>query len=138
VRKTVHGPSPSCVLVKGLEAALDEVFEEGVFWRHRVAVREAVRALGLGVKAKREEIAAPACTKVVWPEGLDVGKLLQEKYGVAIGGDRIGTMGFVARPQYVLPTIYALEQALKEMGVDVPVGAGVEAATRAFAEEGAL
>jgi len=146
-RKTVHGPSPSYVLVKGLKAALDEVFEEGperVFWRHRVAaraVREAVRALGLGVKAKREEIAAPACTKVVWPEGLDVGKLgklLQEKYGVAIGGDRIGTMGFVARPQYVLPTIYALEQALREMGVDVPVGAGVEAATRVFAEEGAL
>ncbi|HID11852.1 MAG TPA: alanine--glyoxylate aminotransferase family protein [Candidatus Latescibacteria bacterium] len=146
-RKAAHGPSPSYVLIKGLKAALDEVFDEGperVFWRHKVAskaVREAVRALGLGVKAKREEIAAPSCTKVVWPKGLDVGKLgklMQEKYGVAIGGDRIGTMGFVARPQYVLPTIYALEQTLKEMGVNVPAGAGVAAATRVFAEEGAL
>ena len=43
-------------------------------------------------------------------------------------------MGFVAKPQYILPTIHALELALNEMGVEVPIGAGVAAANKVFAD----
>ncbi|MCC6443291.1 MAG: alanine--glyoxylate aminotransferase family protein [Armatimonadetes bacterium] len=142
--KAAHGPSPSYVMMKALKASLDEIFEEGlenVFRRHRTAskaVRAAVTALGLGLKMKSEAVSAPVCTKIVWPEGLDVGKLalwMQETYGVAIGGDRIGNMGFVASPQYVLPTIHALEMGLREFGIPIRPGSGVEAACKVFAEE---
>jgi len=142
--KAAHGPSPSYVLVKALKASLEEIFDEGlenVFRRHRIAskaVRAAVTALGLGLRMKSEAVSAPVCTKIVWPEGLDVGKLarwMQENYGVALGGDRIGNMGFVANPQYILPTIHALEMGLKAFGVDIPLGAGVEAARKVFAGE---
>ena len=135
----------SYVLTKALHASLTANFEEGlenVYRRHRVAskaVREAARALGLGVKAVRDEIASPSCTKILWPEDIDMNAMkmtLYEKYGVSIGGDRIGTMGFLARPQYVLPTISAIERTLVDLGYEVPVGAGVAAATRVFAEDG--
>lgn len=140
--KAAHGPSPSYVLIKGLKAALDEIFEEGpenVYRRHQLAskaVREAVRALGLGVNSVRDEVAAPVCTRILWPEEFEVGKLgklMQSKYGVALGGHRIGNMGFVAKPQYILPTIHALELALNELGLEVPIGQGVAAANRVFA-----
>ena len=141
--KAAHGPSPSYVLVKALKASLEEIFDEGlelVFRRHRTAsraVREAVRALGLGLEVKNEAAAAPVCTKIVWPEGLDRGKLgqwMQENYGVALGGDRIGNMGFVASSHYMLPVIHALEMGLRAFGIQVPLGKGVEAARRIFAE----
>ncbi len=143
--KAAHGPSPSWVLVKALRASLEAIFEEGpenVYRRHRVAgraVRDALRAMGLGVMARKEEDAAPQATRIVFPRDLTpeeqqrITKLMWEKHSVAIGGQRIGTMGFVASPKYVLPTIHALEQVLSELGFDVKVGAGVAAASAAFA-----
>lgn len=141
--RVAHGPSPSYVLVKGLRASLRAIFDEGpenVFRRHRLAakaVREALRAMGLRIMAVDETVAAPVCTKIVWPEGFDNAKLLKillEEHGVVLGGDRIGTMGFVARPEYVLTTISALERSLLAMGQDVPLGAGISAANRVFAQ----
>ena len=46
---------------------------------------------------------------------------------------RIGTMGMTASPQYVLPTLSALEMTLRDLGHTLEPGVGVAAAQRAFA-----
>src|SRR5207248_16938 len=47
---------------------------------------------------------------------------------------RIGTMGITASPHYVLPTLSALELALRDLGYKSQPGVGVAAAQAAFAE----
>jgi aspartate aminotransferase-like enzyme len=143
--KAVHGPSPSYVLVAGLAASLEALFEEGPehsFRRHELAgraVRSAARALGLGVRA-REQDAAPMSTAIIYPQGLgwaDLARTMLEKHGIAMAaGYRIGTMGMAADPRWVLPTIAALEATLRSLGYDVPVGAGVAAARTVYGQAG--
>ncbi|HBG74000.1 MAG: hypothetical protein A2X25_02335 [Chloroflexi bacterium GWB2_49_20] len=141
--KCVHGPSPSYSLVYGLKASLEAILFEGlenVYHRHSSAskaIRVALRALGLGVKAD-EEVAAPMATTIVFPKPVDwtkfASKMLMD-YGIAIAGDfRIGNMGFVADPRYVIPTIAALESTLLDFGFPVELGAGVKAAHCVFEE----
>jgi aspartate aminotransferase-like enzyme len=144
-QKAIHGPSPSYALVAALNAALEAIVDEGedrVFARHELAaraVREAIRAMGLKVKAD-ESVAAPICTCIEFPREVDWTELastMLEEHGIALAaGFRIGNMGFVADPRYVLPTISALESTLSRLGYDVPPGAGLEAARRVFAEAG--
>jgi aspartate aminotransferase-like enzyme len=142
-QKAIHGPSPSYVLVAALKAALEAILDEGedaVFTRHELAaraVREAIRAMGLKVKAD-EAVAAPICTCIEFTEEADWTELastMLEEHGIALAaGFRIGNMGFVADPKYIMPTISALELTLRRLGYDVPPGAGLEAARRVFAE----
>ena len=141
--KAIHGPSPSYTLVRGIKGSLEAILEEGlenVYKRHQVAskaVREAIRALGLKVKAD-EAVAAPMCTTIVFPEDVEwtpLASTMLEKHGIALAaGFRIGNMGFVADPKYIIPTIAALEQTLASLGHQVELGAGVRAAERVFAE----
>ena len=67
---------------------------------------------------------------------------MRDRYGILIGTGldkirtttlRIGTMGITASPQYVLPTLSALELALRDLGHKAEPGAGVAAAQAAFA-----
>jgi aspartate aminotransferase-like enzyme len=67
---------------------------------------------------------------------------MREQYGILIGTGldkirtttlRIGTMGITASPHYVLPTLSALELALRDLGYKGEPGAGVAAAQRVFA-----
>jgi len=141
-QKAIHGPSPSYVLVEGLKAALEAILEEGeekVFARHELAaraVRAAIRAMGLKVKAD-EAVAAPVCTCIEFPGPVDWTRLastMLEKHGIALAaGFRIGNMGLVADPRCILPTISALELTMRNLGYDVPAGAGLEAAREVFA-----
>lgn len=133
----------SYILTRALHVAAKAVLDEGldaVYRRHRTAgraVRAAIRAIGLRVVAD-ERCASPTCMKIVWPEGLDMEQFraaLLERYGIAIAGERIGTMGYFARPQYVLPTIAAVERCLSDFGHPVEIGAGLQAAGKVFAEE---
>jgi aspartate aminotransferase-like enzyme len=142
--KAIHGPSPSYTLVRGLKASLEAILKEGlenVYHRHRIAakaVREAVRALGLQVKAG-ESVAAPMTTTLVFPRPMDwtaFSQKMLEEHGIAIAaGFRIGNMGLAADPRQVIPTIAALEQTLRSMGWDVELGAGIRAAESVFAED---
>jgi aspartate aminotransferase-like enzyme len=68
---------------------------------------------------------------------------MREQYGILIGTGlaelrastlRIGTMGITSSPLYVLPTLGALELALRDLGHKCEPGAGVAAAQAAFAE----
>jgi len=147
--KVVHGPSPSKTIIRGLHGALVDLMAEGPdnsFQRHQVAgraIRAAVRAMGLEVLAE-ESAAAPNCTVIVLPgdycEVRPICDRLLNRHGIAIGlgsssrdvlgyvGIRVGNMGFVAAPQYVIPLVNALEETLSWAGYDVPTGAGVRAA----------
>ena len=73
----------------------------------------------------------------------DVVTRMRDQYGILIGTGlaeirtttlRIGTMGITASPQYVLPTLGALELALRDLGYKSETGAGVAAAQTAFAD----
>jgi len=137
-------------LTLAMQAATRLILEEGLphrFRRHEVASR-AFRA-GLG--AMRLEIFphpsiasnTVACFKV--PNGIEAGaavKQMRDRYGILIGTGlerfrattlRVGTMGLTASPLYVLPTLSALELALRDLGHKTESGAGVAAAQSTFA-----
>jgi aspartate aminotransferase-like enzyme len=141
-QKAIHGPSPSYVLVAGLRAAVEAILDEGeekVFARHELAaraVREAIRAMGLKVRAE-EAVAAPVCTCIEFPRAVDwteLASIMLQEHGIALAaGFRIGNMGLVADPRCILPTISALELTMRKLGYDVPAGAGLETAREVFA-----
>lgn len=138
--------TPANTLIAALKKSLDLLKKEGleaVWARHaRVAqaTRAAVEAMGLKVYAARP---ASALTAVLMPDGVDAEaarSLLKKKYGVAVAGGqdqlkgrilRIGHLGY-ADTLDLLGAIVALEMVLAEMGVPVPLGAGVAAAQKAL------
>lgn len=140
-------------LTLAMQAATRLILEEGLvhrFERHRVAA-QAFRA-GLDVMRLTlfpdPSIASNtvACFKV--PNGLEAGavvKQMRDRYGILIGTGlerfrattlRVGTMGLTASPTYILPTLSALELALRDLGYKAEAGAGVAAAQAVFANAG--
>jgi aspartate aminotransferase-like enzyme len=154
--KSVHGPSQSYVLIKGLNAALDEILAEGlenVLQRHQTtakALRAGVRAMGLKVLAS-EENAAPDATCVLLPgDHFDVKYFMRtmwNEYGIATAGGspsidqqeyagfRVGTMGFIAQPESVFALLAAVEQVLPKMGYRIQCGSALPAAQAVFASQ---
>ncbi len=143
--------TPPTALVVGLVEALSMMREEGreaVIARHAAnagATRAAAVALGLTLGAERP---SNALTAIKSPEGVISGtivKAMRERHGMVIanGQDRlkdvsfrIGHMGAYDRAD-ILAVIGALEDALGVAGVTVAPGAGLVAAQRSFAGEGA-
>ena len=137
--------TPSVSEVNALDAALDQYLDEGpeaVWKRHALtaaACRAGIEAMGLSLWAAREDIASPTTTAVTVPDGLDDGAILataRERFGVVFScgrGEtlgkliRIGHMGAVAEPGYAILAVSALGGALRELGRDADVAAGVEA-----------
>ena len=143
--------TPSVSDVHGVEAACDALLEEGIdaaIARHERAARACrtgVRAMGLQLWPRSEEIAAASVTAIAVPEGLSdlqVRGYTRERYGVMLSGGqgagnlvRIGHMGPTARSLYPVVGLMALGRALADLGVPVRIGAGVEAALEALAVE---
>lgn len=144
--------TPSVAEVHGVEAACDQVLEEGLqesFARHDLAARACragVRAMGLRIWPLREEIAAASVTAVALPEGLtdvQVRDYTRERYGVMLSGGqgagnlvRIGHMGPTARSFYPAVGLMALGRALADLGISVRIGDGVDAALEVLAGGG--
>jgi pyridoxamine--pyruvate transaminase len=136
--------TPLVTDVIGLAAACDELLELGLdesFARHSRtarACREGVRALGLDLWARSDEVAAPTLTAVRLPDGvtdLQVRAHARERYGVMLSGGqgagnlvRIGHMGVTARGLHVIVGLAALGQTLTDLGIPVQLGEGLEAA----------
>jgi pyridoxamine--pyruvate transaminase len=138
--------TPSVVDVNGVHAAVCEVLDEGldnVIARHELAAlacREGVRAMGLTLWPKSDEIAASCVTAVATPDGAEVKPLLshvRERYGVMLSGGygelkeklfRLGHMGPASRSLYPIVALSAFGRGLIDQGVDVDVGDGIEAA----------
>jgi len=136
--------TPSVSDVFGLEASLDWVLEQGLdacIAQHSLAAaacRAGIKAMGLKLWAKSEAIMSTCTTAIAVPDGLtdvQVRNHVRQHYGVMISAGqnagnlvRIGHMGVTARSMYPVVGLSALGQSLRDLGVKVDIGAGLEAA----------
>lgn len=138
--------TPSVSEINGLDAVLDQYLEEGaesVWRRHALtarACRAGIKAMGLSLWAKTENIASPTTTAVAIPSGVSDSDILtaaKKLYGVAFSAGRgetlgkllrIGHMGPVAEPLYAVIAVTALGGTLRQLRKKVDLPAGIEAA----------
>ena len=140
--------TPAVSLIYALQEALEMIREEGleaIQARHARlgrAVRAALRAMGLELLVQEERWASPAVTAAFAPAGVAVAELrrvLEERYGVVIAGGqgalkerlfRVGHLGYVDAGM-VLYGLAMIEMALRDLGMDLEIGAAVAAAREA-------
>jgi pyridoxamine--pyruvate transaminase len=143
--------TPSVVEVHGVEAACDELLEEGLeasIARHDRAAwacRAGVKAMGLELWPRAEEISAACVTAIAVPDDLTDAQVrdhCRERYGVMISGGqgagnlvRIGHLGPTARSLYPVVGLAAVGRTLADLGASVDVGAGMESALEALSPE---
>jgi aspartate aminotransferase-like enzyme len=138
-------------LTAAMAAATRLILEEGLparVRRHAVAagaLRAGVAAMGLEMFPD-PAMLSNTVSSIKVPRGIDpaaVVTTMRDRYGILIGTGldkirtstlRIGTMAMTASPHYVLPTLSALELALRDLGYKAEPGAGVAAAQQAFAD----
>jgi len=140
-------------LTGAMRVAARLILDEGLshrFRRHAVAgtaLRRGVAAMGLEMFPDASLLSnTVSCVKT--PKSIDPAAVvtrMRDQYGILIGTGldkmrsstlRIGTMAMTASPHYVLPTLSALELALRDLGHKGEPGAGVAAAQAAFADAG--
>ncbi|MFC5337481.1 pyridoxal-phosphate-dependent aminotransferase family protein [Leucobacter denitrificans] len=142
--------TPSVSDVHGLESVLDQVLEEGLdnaIVRHTnaaSATRAGAQAMGLELWAASESIAANCVTSVRVPgdlEHLDIRAHVRAKYGVMLSSGqgagnlmRLAHMGPSANAMYPIVGLTALGQGLRDLGAQVDLGAGIEAAMSVIAQ----
>jgi len=137
--------TPAVPQVVALRKALELYFSQGrenVYHRHEVvfqALRAAVKAIGLELLIKEEQLASRTVTAIKAPEDLDINQLrstMRENYGVEIAGGqgklsqttfRIGHLGGIFEMD-IIAAVAALEMALLEQNQEVELGSGVKAA----------
>jgi len=144
--------TPAVGLITALDVALGMIEDEGleaVYERHRVlgsAAREAARALGLELFGPEDE-NANVVTAMTLPDDVDgakVPKLMRDAYGVTVAGGQGHLKGKIVRIAHcgyfgafdILISVGALEMALRDLGADVELGAGVAAGQRVFTAAG--
>ena len=138
--------TPSVAEVAGLDAAFDQYLEEGpeaVWRRHALTARvcrTGMKAMGLKLWPNPESIAAPSTTAITIPDGLSSEQIIsasREIFGVTFSAGRmetydklirIGHMGPAAEPIYAISAVAALGAAVRQNGISVDIGAGIEAA----------
>ncbi|HEV2439576.1 MAG TPA: aminotransferase class V-fold PLP-dependent enzyme [bacterium] len=144
--------TPATLTLYGLREALRMLLEEGlpnVLERHRrlaEGVRRAVAAWGLENLCARPEWYSNSLTAVVVPAGADsdavvraAAQRLNLSLGVGLGRVkgkvfRIGHLGALNELE-VLATLAGTELACTMAGIPVPLGSGVTACERFFAEQ---
>jgi pyridoxamine---pyruvate transaminase len=144
--------TPSVSDVNGVSAACDEALEMGIdglvalHVRAASAARAGVHAMGLDLWARNDEICTNCVTAVRTPSGIDTMALLahvRERYGVMLSpgyGEikellvRLGHMGPAARSLNPVVGLAALGRGLADLGAQVEVGAGVEAALEVLSQ----
>jgi len=140
-------------LAAAMQAAVRLILHEGLaqrFRRHAVAaaaLRAGVQAMGLEMFPD-PSLWSNTVSSIRVPKDVDTAAVvarMRDRYGILIGTGldklrtttlRIGTMGMTASPHYVLPTLGALELALRDLGHKCEPGAGVAAAQQTFADQG--
>jgi aspartate aminotransferase-like enzyme len=144
--------TPAVSIFMALDVALRMIDDEGlenVFERHRQlgsASRAAVKALGLEIFGPDDD-RANVVTAFKVPDGVDGGKLpkvLRDTYNITANGGQNQLKGKILRIAHtgyfgafdILTSVAAVEMALRDLGADVEVGAGVAAAQRVFQEAG--
>ncbi len=151
-RKPPQTPwTPAISIIVAINKAMDLLLEEGFersFARHKLlaeATHKAVERIGLKLLVKDPKDRGQSVTSIMVPEGIDGKKLsniMRTKHGVTIAGGqgklkgkiiRIGHLGWVGMFD-IITAISSLEMALKDLGFDLDIGAGVAEAQRVFYE----
>jgi aspartate aminotransferase-like enzyme len=140
-------------LTSAMRVAARLILEEGLpqrFQRHAAAgaaLRRGLVAMGLELFPDAS-LLSNTVTCVKTPKAVEPAAVvarMRDQYGILIGTGldkmrtttlRIGTMAMTASPHYVLPTLSALELALRDLGHKCEPGAGVAAAQASFADAG--
>lgn len=144
--------TPSVSDLNGVDKAADLLLAEGLdasqarHARIAAACRAGVRGMGLRLWAASEEIAAACATAIAVPDGLTdiaVRDHVRSRYRVQLSAGqragnlvRIGHMGANARPIFVVAGLAALGRSLLDMGAQLDLGAGLEAALASLSESG--
>ncbi len=139
-------------LTAAMQVAVRLILDEGLphrFRRHEVAataLRAGVQAMGLEMFPD-PSIWSNTVSSIRAPKDVETAAVvtrMRQQYGILIGTGldkirtttlRIGTMGITASPLYVLPTLGALELALRDLGYKCEPGAGLAAAQKIFADQ---
>ncbi|MFQ5863223.1 MAG: pyridoxal-phosphate-dependent aminotransferase family protein [Candidatus Brocadiales bacterium] len=144
LRKDTTPFTPAVSLVVALKVALEMIRKEGLenIWKRHArlahATREAIKALGLELFAKRP---SDILTAVKVPNGIDgvaFTKHLRDKYGVSIAGGQAELKGKIFRVTHVgymddfdvITAIAAIEKGLHDSGYPIEAGKGVATAQR--------
>jgi aspartate aminotransferase-like enzyme len=131
--------TPAVSLVMGLDSVLDMMLDEGldnILARHARlghATREAMRAIGLEVFAKRP---SNAVTSVKVPDGVDgvaLVKKMRDEQGVTIAGGQAALKGKIFRIAHLgymdeydtISAIAGVEMVLSQLGANIELGKGV-------------
>ena len=150
-----QGPRSAAVsLYRALNQALDEIFQEGLeqrFARHRRArnaFRAAMRAMGFRLFVE-DDCASKTLTAVCLPAGIDGGELrqrLEDEHDIVVAGGlgatantviRVGHMSRTASPEFLLPTIEAIEAELPNLSAKIEARAGSRAFKESWSASGA-
>lgn len=131
-------------LVIGLKKAVEIINKKGadnVIADHKklaLAIREAAKALGLGLFSKSPSFAV---TGVLAPHGIDADaiiKTLKTEYGVTFAGGQENLKGKIFRvahmggidEEHLIESVKALEAGLAKLGYKFKQGAGLDAAKK--------
>ncbi len=138
-------------LTAAMSVSVRLILEEGLahrFRRHEVAaaaLRAGAEAMGLEM-FPHASLLSNTVSSIRTPRDVEPAAVvarMRDHYGILIGTGleklrtstlRIGTMALTASPHYVLPTLGALELALRDLGGKAEPGAGVAAAQTVFAD----
>lgn len=142
--------TPALSLIFGLEQSLKLMHEEGlenVYARHTLMknmTRAAIKALNIPLLT--EDNVASATVTAVKPDNFDpeaLRKSVKTNFNLSLAGGqahlkgkifRIGHMGFCT-PGDVLQYLSIIELGLRDIGVDIELGAGVKAAQEVYLKE---
>ncbi len=145
-RKSVQANStpftPAVNLFAGLDKALEMIKSEGIdnmnarHKRHSLALRNAIRAIGLELVVKDDNNASHSITSILPPEGIsvpDIRKVMKEDFDIVVANGqnalkdkifRMGTLGFVC-DRDLISAVGALEATLYKLGYKFELGKGV-------------
>ena len=113
--------------------------------RHAMALRKALRAIGLELLVKEDKNASHSITSVLPPENIsvpDIRKVMKEDYDIIVANGqnklkdkifRMGTLGFVC-DRDLIAAVGALESTLYKLGHKFELGSGVKALMEALGE----
>ena len=141
--------TPAVNLFVGLNTALEMIKAEGIdnmnarHRRHSLALRQAVKAIGLDLVVKEDSQASNSITSIYPPEGIsvpDIRKVLKNDFDIVVANGqnalkdkifRMGTLGFVC-DRDLISAVGALEATLYKLGYEFELGAGVTAVIKAL------
>ena len=154
-RKSVRDNStpftPAVNLFVGLNKALEMIKTEGIenmnarHKRHAMALRAAIRAIGLELVVKDDKNASHSITSIYPPEGIsvpDIRSVIKKDYDIVVANGqnalkdkifRMGTLGFVC-DRDVISAVGALEATLYKLGYKFELGKGVATVIKELGE----